>query len=133
MSDEGDLPQLWSDIAAANSKHDQEAIKLCFQSMANTMYTPALAPVITPALAKKLSTLHLASTNLDNLSEGIYPFVLMIQDHTTGIRSKAFADAISNAANYDDLMRGQGAANLADLHLLKASTKLLIPETYALA
>lgn len=95
------------------------------------MYTPELAPVVTPALAKKLTS---GKVNLDDLSEGIHPFILMIQDHTTGVRSKAFADAgVSNAANYDDIMHRQGLADLANIRLLKASTKVLIPETYALA
>lgn len=133
VASEADLPPLWSDIAAANGKRDREAIELCFRSTANAMNTPELAPVVTPALAKKLSTLRLAGTNLDDLSEGVHPFVLMIQDHTTAIGSQTYTDATNDAADYDDLMRGQGAADLADLRALKASTKVLIPETYALA
>jgi hypothetical protein len=43
-----------------------------------------MAPVVTPQLAKKITSLRLAGTNLDDLSEGIQPFyIIVIMDHTT--------------------------------------------------
>ena len=133
VASESDLPEVWSEIAAANGKRDREAIELVVRNVANALFQPELAPVITPHLAKKLTSVRLGGTNLDDLTEGVQPFCVVIQDHTTSSGSAAFNDAVQAASDYDDVTRGSGAADLADLKSLKNQTKVILPETYPLA
>ena len=122
MANEGLLPDLWTELAGANGKRDRETIDMVFRQIANGLHQPELAPVVTPALAKKISTLRLAGTNLDDLSEGVQPFVIVIMDHTTSSGESAYHDAITAANDYDDMLKGAGV-DLSDLKSLKASTK----------
>ena len=133
VASEDGLPTLWSDIAAANGKRDREAIELSFRTVASTLHQPELAPVVTPTLAKKFTTCRLAGTNLDDLSEGVNPFLMIIQDYTTSTGSSYFKEALAAAADYDDLMLGRGTVDLNDLKFLKSSSKVVLPENYALA
>ena len=129
---ETNLPKLWHELAAANGKREREVIEENIRQIASHEGIPELAPVVTPTLAKKITALRFSGTNLDDLSEGINPFALVIMDHTTASGSLAYNEALMAAHDYDDLMRGSGSADLSDLKSIKASVKVLIPETYAL-
>lgn len=126
------LPKLWQEVAIANGKCYRKAIKAVLCNITNHNHQPKMAPVVTPALAKKITSVRLAGTNLDNLSKGINPFVIPVQVHTTAEGSNAYNEALIAVTNYDDLMHRNGTADLQDLKVLKSTTKVLIPETYAL-
>lgn len=132
VASESDLPDLWTELAGVGGKRDRETIEMVVRQVANAVGLPELAPVITPSLAKKISTLRLAGTNLDDLNEGVQPFVIVIMDHTTTSGEVAYQEALSAAHDYDDVIQG-AATDLADLKQLKQTTKVLIPETFQLA
>jgi hypothetical protein len=131
VASEADLPDFWASIAEANGKREREAIEVVVREMANGLGWDELSPVITPQLAKKLSTLRLAGSNLDDLDEGVNPFSIVIMDHTSA-GEKAYHDALTAANDYDDLMKGSSAVDLNDLKSLK-QVKILIPETFSTA
>jgi len=132
VTDENDLPDLYSELAAANGKRDREVIDMAFREIANELDLPELAPVVTPGLAKKITCLRFAGSNMDDLDEGVSPFSMVIMDHTTPSGSAAYNAAMEAAHDYDDLLRGSSTADLADLKAVKGS-KALLPETYTLA
>jgi hypothetical protein len=132
VHDQHGLPDLWKEIASANGKRDRETIEMVLRDIANNLGQPELVPVVTPSLAKKLVSVRLAGTNLDDLSEGITPFAIVVMDHTTTTGASAYNEALSAAHDYDDLGRGTGA-DLSDLKEIKASERVVIPETFALA
>ena len=132
VSAEDDLPELWGAVAAATSKRDREAIEMVFRENANKIGIPELCPVVTPSLAKKITSLRLAGTNLEDLEEGVHPFAMVIMDHSTTSGEAAFQAAVEASHDYDDLMAGGGHADLTDLKTIKNS-KVLIPETFELA
>lgn len=129
---ETDLPEVWTNLAAANGKREREVLDEHFRDVASRLDVPELSPIITPTLSKKITSMRFGGSNLDDLSEGVNPFVVVIMDHTTSSGSQAYQEALSAANDYDDLTRGSGAADLADLKTIRASTKVLIPETFAL-
>jgi len=132
VADEGGLPELWSEVAAANGKRDQEAIELVVRQTANSLGLSGLAPVITPGLAKKITTLRSAGSDLDDLEEGVNPFSMVIMDHTTVKGERTYNEALAAAHDYDDLLRGSGTAGLNDLKEIKG-TSAVIPDTFNLA
>lgn len=129
---EEELPDLWAQVASATNKRDREAIEICLREIANELHIPELCPVVTPSLAKKVTSLRLAGTNLEDLEEGVNPFVMVIMDHSTESGEAAYQAAIEATHDYDDLMAGSGRADLTDLKTIKNS-KVLIPETFELA
>lgn len=132
VDDETTLPDMWSEIAAANGKRDRETIDMAFRDVANGLGLQDMAPIVTPGLAKKLTCLRLAGNNLDDLEEGIHPLVMVIMDHTSSEGETAYNEAMAAAQDYDDMTRGTGTPGLADLQVIK-STKVVIPKTYSLA
>jgi hypothetical protein len=132
VADEANLPELWEVIAAANGKQDRSAIEWVLRQIANSLSLPELAPVVTPGLAKKLTGLRFAGSNLDDLDEGISPFSIVIVDHTTAAGQNTYNEALSFADDYDDLTKGSSSATLNDLKVVK-STKAIIPQTFILA
>ncbi len=132
VTDESDLPSLWADLAANNGKRDREIIELAFREIATGLGTTELSPVVTPGLAKKITALRFAGVNLDDLDEGINPFSVVIVDHTSAHGQHSYNEAVAQAHDYDDMMRGDGAAHLADLKAVKGA-KVVIPESFPLA
>ena len=94
---------------------------------------PHLAPVITPGLAKKVLGLHLAGTNMDDLSEGVSPFTMIIQDYTSPTSGRDYLEATRVAQDYDDLVGGSSMADLSDLKTINSSTKVQVPTSYPTA
>ena len=132
VADQAGLSALWHEIAGANGKRDRETIDMVLRDIANGLGQPELAPVVTPTVAKKLTSVRLAGTNLDDLAEGVTPFAMVVLDHTTTSGEVAYQEALAAANDYDDLSRGTGY-DLSDLKEIKSSEKVVIPETYALA
>jgi hypothetical protein len=71
---ETDLPDVWIDLASNGGKRDRETIELGVNSKAAKLRMQDSAPIVTPNLAKKTTTLRLEGTNMDNLEEGVNPF-----------------------------------------------------------
>ena len=91
------LPKVWLQIADGNSKHERERemIEIFFhEATANTSEVDQ-APVVTPDLAKKIITLHFADANMDNLSDGINPFLMVIHGHTSPNNENAYIASLS--------------------------------------
>jgi len=129
---EGNLPDMWHAIASNGGKRDREVIDEHLRAIASGLGLSELSPVVTPGLAKKIVSMRFSGSNLDDLAEGIHPFCIVIMDHTTGAGERTYNEAQTAAFDYDDIMRGSGA-DLSDIKILKNSTKVLIPETYALS
>lgn len=132
VTTESSLPELWAALAAAGGKREREVIEESFRTIASALGLPELTPVVTPSFTKKITAMRFAGANLDDLSEGVHPFAVIIMDHTTSSGEQLYNDAMAAAHDYDDLMRGSGTADLGDIKILKSSAKVLIPETYAL-
>ena len=130
---EADLPILWSRIAAAGGKREREAIDSVFRETGTALDQQHLVPVITPDLAKKITSVRFAGNNMDDLSEGINPFVLIIADLTSPSGERAYLDAVAMAQDYDDLVAGTTAAKLDDIKTLKAAAKVQIPTNFTAA
>jgi hypothetical protein len=77
---ETDLPDTWINLAANNGKRDREIIEFAFHSKATELHMQDWAPVVTPNLAKKTTTLRIIGSNMDDLDEGINPFSNVIVD-----------------------------------------------------
>ena len=133
VSDEINLPEVWRDIAAGNGKRERNTVEMAIRQSANEFGAPELAPVITPTLVKKIVSVRFVGSDLDNLGEGLSPFCMIVVDHTTVGSEQAYADAVSSAQDYDDLVGGSTAADLSDLKSLKSSDKFIIPTSYATA
>ena len=88
---------------------------------------------MTPNLAKKIATLRFAGTNMDDPSDRINPFVMVIQDHTPPDNEKAHFASLAAARNCDDLVSDSTAMDLTDLKSLRATVKVQVPATCAVA
>lgn len=74
---EADLPQLWTQVAAAGGKRERETIDANLHEMAQHLEFTHLVPIATPDLTKKITSLRLAGSNMDNLAEGLNPFIMI--------------------------------------------------------
>ncbi len=133
VTTEASLPDLWSTLAAQNGKCECAMIDNLIQEAANDVGYPHLAPVITPGLAKKVLGLHLAGTSMDNLSEGVSPFMMIIQDYTSPTSGRDYLEATRVAQDYDNLVGGSFMADLSDIKTINSSTKVQVPMSYPTA
>ncbi|MEA3642885.1 MAG: hypothetical protein VBE63_23515 [Lamprobacter sp.] len=124
------LPEIWISLAAANGKREREVIESRLRVTATALGDPELAPVITPDLAKKIVSVRLEGSNLDDFSDGVNPFLMVIQDYTSPGSEKQYFDAISLAADYDTLVGGTAAADLADITKMRTAIKVQIPTNF---
>jgi hypothetical protein len=118
---ETDLPDTWINFAANNGKRDREIIEFAFHSKATELHMQDWAPVVTTNLARKITTLRIVSSNMDDLDQGINPFSVVIVDNTTSPAEAAYRAATKVALKYDDLTKGVGVP-LADLTSSKPQT-----------
>ena len=92
---------------------------LCSDGIAANTGNVDQAPVVTPDLAKKIVTLRFVGTKMDDLSNGINPFIVVIQDQTSPDNEKAYFASLATARNCDDLVSGSTTAmDLTDLKSL---------------
>ena len=94
---------MWLALAAAGKK-DRFAIEAVLLAIVAADDCIDQAAIITPDLAKKLSSLQFAGSNMDDLTEGIQPFALMLQDHSTEESEATSAHARRSAEDYDQLV-----------------------------
>ena len=130
---EAQLPQVWGAIAEAGGKRERETLDANLREVAQGLDFNHLVPVVTPDLLKKITSLRLAGSNMDNLAEGISPFVLIVADYTSPSSEQAYLDAVRTAQDFDDLIAGNTAANMEDIKTLKSATKVQVPTTYVSA
>ena len=130
---ETDLPDMWTLVAANSGKRERELIESQVRQVAADDDQDDLAPIITPDLAKKVTTLRFAGSNMDDLMEGINPFSMIVQDHSAPDGGRAYLDALATSHDFDDLMGGSAAAGLTDIQALKSTTKVQIPTSYMAA
>jgi hypothetical protein len=125
---ESDLPEMWHAIAAAG-KRDRIAVEMVVTETAREMGHPELAPIITPELAKKILSLRLGGNNLDDLSEGVQPFAITIQDYTSQDTEADANTARQKALEYDILTQGSTSTTLTDARAIRTS-KVQMPTDY---
>jgi hypothetical protein len=88
------------------------------------------APIVSPDLAKKVAQPRFAGNNMDDLTEGIHPLMMMPQDHSNEDDATLARDS---ARAYDDLVSGSSSTSLDDIQRLRQSTKAILPDEAALA
>ena len=113
-----DLPKIWSCVAEWNGKRECETIELLFREAAANAGDVDQASAVMPKLAKKIVTLCFAGTNMENLLDGINPFVVVIQDCASPENEKACFASLAAARDCDNLALGSTAMDLTDLKSL---------------
>ena len=121
--EEAELPPFWLDLAAAGLKRDRMTLQEALLAKGRAQNMTDAAPIATPDLVKKVVGLHWAGLNMDDLSEGIQPFVLILHDYTN---SDLGVEAQRRADTYDILQGASAAATLQDAQALKTA-KAIIP------
>lgn len=115
-----ELPRLWHALAASTKRNERIVIEEHFRATADDLSLVPFVPHISPAFAKKIVTLSFAHHDIDDLEEGIHPFLATFKDQ----RARADANRVSSL--YDDVMLGAGAP-LADLAALRAAERVGVP------
>jgi hypothetical protein len=115
-----ELPKLWHMIAQSTKRNERTVIEETFRAVADSLNLLPFVPHVSPAFAKKLVTLAFSHYDVDDLEEGIHPFLATFKDQ----RARAEARHITNL--YDDVMMGAGA-QLSDLAALRAAEKVGVP------
>jgi hypothetical protein len=108
---EDELPPLWAAIAKSSKRTERALIEEHLRRVGDYLGLAAYTPVVTPSLAKKLTTLSFSHHHLDDLDGGIQPFVTSYRDPL----SRAALEAVVSL--YDDVWAGAGA-QLQDLAAL---------------
>jgi hypothetical protein len=117
------LPELWHVIAKSSKTNLRILITEHLRVVAQDMGMEGAAPVVTPSLSKKLATLQFSHPDIDNLDDGIQPFVV-------GVRSKKEqANLKSYIGYYDSILEGGAAPGLKDLQDLSQKDKVAMPKT----
>ena len=130
VTDEADLPELWLRLAAAGAKKDRITIDAVLMEIAVAEDAVELLPIVTPALAKVFTSMRLAGDDIDDLSDGLQPFALSIQDFGCALGEAAASTARDVAMDYDQLMAGSMSTDLNDVRSLRTATKVTIPRQY---
>ena len=73
------LPNVWIVLATGNGKHVCETIETHVWVAAMGIGDSNLAPVIAPDLSKKIVGMCLAGNNLDDFTDGINLFLIVVQ------------------------------------------------------
>jgi hypothetical protein len=115
-----ELPRLWHALASSTKCNERIVIEEHFRATADDLCLLPFVPHISPAFVKKMVTLSFAHHDIDDLEEGIHPFLATFKDQ----RARADANRVSSL--YDDVMLGAGAP-LADLAALRAAEKVGVP------
>jgi hypothetical protein len=118
-----ELPKLYHVIAKSTKTNLRLLVSEHLRMVAQEMGMEGSAPVVTPSLAKKLSALQFSHHNIDDLDDGIQPFVV-------GVRSKQDQATLNRYITYyDSIVEGGAAAGLQDLKTLAEKDKAAIPRT----
>ena len=123
VSSSTDLPSLFHDIANSTKKTERTVIEEHLRGIAADLGSIRATPVVGLGLARKLTSLQIAHHDLDDLSEGIHPFV------TGALSQSDRSTLLRNIAAYDAVVSGAGA-RLEDLERLYAVDKVPMPQTF---
>jgi hypothetical protein len=127
---ETNLPKYWSMLAEAGGKRDRVILAQAVQDCAAALNHEDLAPVVTSDLAKKVSTLQIVGNNINDLGDGVTPFLMMVQDYSSPSSERAYFEALQTANDYDMITSGSSAADLAEIKALRKATNLQMPTNY---
>ena len=83
-----------------------------------------LAPVVTPDLSKKLVRVCLAGNNLDDFTDGVKPFLVVVQHCASPGTEKQYFDALLLVSNCDTLVGGAAAAELSNIYSMCTTIKV---------
>jgi hypothetical protein len=133
VANEMDLPDYWAKLASANGKRDREILEQAVHSVAHDLNFSELAPVVTSDLSKRIATLRLVGSNINDLGDGITPFLMVVQDYSSPSSEKAYFEALALAHDYDTLVAGDAAADLSDLKSLRSKTNVQVPTNFVTA
>ena len=123
------LPDVWIEPAAGNGKRECETIETCTCAVKTGLGDTNLASVITPDLSKKIVGVRLAGNNLDNFTDGVNSFLMVVQDFTSPGTKKQCFDALSLASNYHTLIGGATVAEPLDIPSVQTTFKVQILTT----
>jgi hypothetical protein len=118
-----ELPRLYRTLARGVKTRERLVIAEEVRNVARDLGCPEYAPLITPDLAKRIGSIGFAHHDIDNLKEGIHPFVTAFRS----IASRSQATATIN--NYDTLMQGT-SVQLSDILNLQAADTQDVPTTW---
>jgi hypothetical protein len=130
---ETNLPLFWTLLAESSGKRDRVILAQAVQDCAASLNHEDLAPVVTSDLAKKLSTLQFVGNNINDLGDGINPFLMVVQDYSSPSNEKAYFEALQSANDYDMITSGNSAADLSEIKTLRKSTVVQMPTNYMTA
>ena len=128
VSSENDLPALWPALASAG-KRDRLVAKRIIHEVACASGSLDHAPIVTPELVKKFINLRFGGTDLDDFTEGIHPFALVVRDHRTHAARALTIPAQNAADDYDLATSGEVATTFADAHRLRTN-KVTLPTDF---
>ena len=124
-----DLPEIWIKLVAGNSKRERDTIEMRVRVGATGLGDTDLAPVITPDLSKKIIGVHLVGNNLDDFTDGVNTFLMVVQDNTSPGTKKQYFNTLLLASDYDTLVGGAAAAELSDIRSMRTAIKVQIHTT----
>jgi hypothetical protein len=123
VGNEGDLPEVWLQMARAGAKADRQTIQFCLdleEPLIGASGQGGLAPICNPELSKQLGRLCF-QTHKDDLAVGISIFSIC---HPT---QESAAKASEAAGLYDQQIQGVAGITLAESISLKAAQSFLLP------
>jgi hypothetical protein len=122
VNEEGEIPQVWKDMARAGVKKDCATIQYHFRAEANQRGLPSnRIPICSPELAKDMASLTFEPATTDNLMSGLSIFALCHPDQPSAQRASELA------GHYNSQMEGVTGLTLADSVTLKAAQELCLP------
>jgi hypothetical protein len=77
--------------------------------------------------------LQFVGNNINDLGDGINPFLMVVQDYSSPSSKKAYFEALQTANDYDMITSGNSAADLAEIKTLRKSTVVQMPTNYMTA
>jgi hypothetical protein len=130
VNHEDQLPELWLALAAGG-KGDCTILARLLAETATAEGCPGGAPIASCHLSKKFSDLQFAGHNVDDLSEGIQPFALVVRDLAITTEQVQALAALDRAnTDYDQLMRGTATSGLADQQTLRGNPNVKIAQSF---
>lgn len=122
--EESELPPFWKQLAVAGLKRDRLTLQEALRAKGRARGVVAGVPIATPNLIKKITGLHWAGLNIDDLSEGLQPFVIVLLDNAN---ADVGVEAQRRADTYDIILQeGSTSTSYQDAQALKVS-KAVIP------
>jgi hypothetical protein len=118
---DGDLPNLFKDMARAGKKEDRVTIQYHLKTTAASKGQGTVAPVCSSELAKDIGALNFAAPSRDDIMAGLSIFAVCHPDQA----SQQLASEL--AGHFDGQMSGVVAPSLAESIALKAAQGLQLP------